>query len=97
MFETETLNCFCVEHSWAPVLAEASVSLSLGRVLDVGVVQEVLARNHLQVSEKSWMLPTIGSKIYLDAEENLLDSDGRAPVLLLIQDGEAHLSRGKLV
>ena len=43
------------------------------------------------------MLPTIGSKIYLDAEENLLDSDGRAPVLLLIQDGEAHLSRGKWV
>ena len=43
------------------------------------------------------MLPTIGGKIYLDAEENLLDSDGRAPVLLLIEDGEAHLSRGKLV
>merc|ERR1719422_1768476 len=50
-----------------PVLAEASVSLSLGRVLDVRVVQEVL-----------------------NAEENLLDSDGRAPVLLLIEDGEAH-------
>ena len=97
MFETETLNCFCIEHSWAPVLAEASVSLSLGRVLDVGVVQEVLARNYMPVSEKSWMLPTNGSKIYLDAEENLLDSDGRAPVLLLIQDGEAHLSRGKWV
>ena len=47
MFETETLDCFCVEHSWAPVLAEASVSLSLGRVLDVGVVQEVLARNNM--------------------------------------------------
>ena len=82
--------------SWAPILAEASVSLSLGRVLDVGVVQEILARNQMQVSEKSWMLPTNGSKIYLDAEENLLDSDGWAPVLLLIEDGEAHLSRGKL-
>ena len=43
------------------------------------------------------MLPTIGSKIYLDAEENLLDSDGRAPVLLLVEDGEAHLSGGKVV
>ena len=95
--ETGTLDYFYVEYSWAPVLAEASVSLSLGRVLDVGVVQEVLARYHMQVSEKFWMLPTNGSKIYLDAEENLLDSDGRAPVLLLIQDGEAHLSRGKLV
>ena len=52
IFEMGTLDCFEVGHSWAPVLAEASVSLSLGRVLDVGVVQEVLARNHMQVSEK---------------------------------------------
>ena len=27
----------------------------------------------------------------LDAKENLLDGDGRAPVLLLVQDGEADL------
>ena len=27
----------------------------------------------------------------LDAKENLLDSDSRAPVLLLVQDGQAHL------
>lgn len=39
-----------------------SVSLRLGRVLDVGLVQQVL-----------------------DAEQDLLDGDGRAPVLLLVQ------------
>ena len=29
----------------------------------------------------------------LDAKENLLDGDGRAPVLLLVQDGEADLQQ----
>ena len=46
-----------------PVLAEAGVGLSLGGVLDVGVVQEIL-----------------------DTQQDLLDGDGRPPVLLLVQD-----------
>jgi len=32
--------------------------------------------------------------VNLDAEENLLDSDSRAPVLLLVQDGQAHRAAG---
>ena len=33
----------------------------------------------------------ICTDLNLDAKENLLDGDGRAPVLLLVQDGEADL------
>ena len=53
------------------VLAIAGVGLGLGRVLDVGVVQEIL-----------------------DAEEDLLDRDGRPPILLLVQEGQADRARG---
>ena len=45
------------------VLTEAGVSLGLGRILDVGIIEEVL-----------------------DAQQDLLDGDGRPPVLLLVQD-----------
>ena len=48
-----------------PILTEAGVSLGLGRILDVGVVEEIL-----------------------DPQQDLLDGDGRPPVLLLVQDGE---------
>ena len=53
------------------VLAEAGVSLSLSRILDVGIVEKVL-----------------------DAEEDLLDGDGRPPVLVLVEDGEADRAGG---
>ena len=51
----------------SPVLTEAGVGLGLSRVLNVGVVQEVL-----------------------DTQQDLLDGDGRPPVLLLVQDGETN-------
>ena len=47
----------------SPILTEAGVGLSLSRILDVGVVEEVL-----------------------DAQEDLLDGDGRPPVFLFVQD-----------
>ena len=43
----------------------------------------------------AWLQKTcyfdICTDLNLDAKENLLDGDGRAPVLLLVQDGEADL------
>ena len=53
---------------------EDGVGLSLCRVLDVGIVQQLL-----------------------DAHQDLLDRDGGAPVLLVIEEGEAHLVGGRAV
>ena len=68
-----------------PVLAEAGVGLGLGGVLDVRVVQQVLGAEGEGGEE---------GETDLDAEEDLLDGDGGAPVLLLVEDGEADGARG---
>lgn len=53
------------------ILTEDGVCLGLCRVLDIGIVEQLL-----------------------DAHQDLLDRDGGAPVLLIIEEGEAHRAGG---
>jgi len=62
----EKIRLFLQKAKWdsAPV---DGVGFSLGRVLDVGLIQQVL-----------------------DSQQDLLDGDGRTPILLLVQQRQAN-------